>query len=239
MIDRSSFGPELRRAREARGITLEEIAEATKVNVALYRGLENNDLSRWPSGLFRRAFVRSYAETVGLDPEDTCRRFVRFFPEEGDVVPEMHAVPPPSASIAPPASSEDPPRLVLAAAPPQGPSGPPAWRRVTAPLVDVGLAGLLGWGAGTLSTLLAGPDWFWTAAGATVATAYVAVVVMLGTTFGARWLLPGQERPSPVTETPQLSRRTGGERPVLVASRHHAPRAAASGRAAARRQGRR
>jgi hypothetical protein len=238
MIDRSSFGPELRRAREARGLTLEEIAETTKVNVALYRGLENNDLSRWPSGLFRRAFVRSYAEAVGLDPEETCRRFVRLFPEDGDVVPEMHAVPPP-ASTTSPGSSDDAPRLVLAAVPPPARSGPPAWKRVAAPLVDVGLAALLGWGAGALAALLAGPGWFWTAAAATVGVVHVAVVAMLGAPLGTRWLLAQPERPRPTAETPQPSRRMGGERPVLVASRHHVPRPAAPGRAAAGRRGRR
>jgi hypothetical protein len=43
--------------------------------VPLLEGLESDDISRWPGGIFRRAFVRSYAEAVGLDPDDIYRRF--------------------------------------------------------------------------------------------------------------------------------------------------------------------
>jgi hypothetical protein len=58
MSERAAFGTELRRARERRGLTLEAIAEQTKVSAGHFAGLERADLSRWPSGIFRRAFVR-------------------------------------------------------------------------------------------------------------------------------------------------------------------------------------
>ncbi|HET7220982.1 MAG TPA: helix-turn-helix domain-containing protein, partial [Vicinamibacterales bacterium] len=44
-------------------------------SLPLLEGLESDDISRWPGGIFRRAFVRSYAESVGLDPDDVFRRF--------------------------------------------------------------------------------------------------------------------------------------------------------------------
>ena len=79
MSDRDSFGPRLRRERERRGITLEMLATSTKVNTDLWVGLERNDFSRWPSGIFARAFVRDYARTLGLDADavvdDFCRHF--------------------------------------------------------------------------------------------------------------------------------------------------------------------
>ncbi len=70
-----SLGSSLRRERERRSITLKTISEQTKVSVSLLEGLEADDLSRWPGGIFRRAFVRGYATAIGLDPDDVVRRF--------------------------------------------------------------------------------------------------------------------------------------------------------------------
>jgi cytoskeleton protein RodZ len=88
----SDFGARLREARERRGVSLRDIATHTKLSVALLEALERNDTSRLPGGIFARAFVRSYAAEVGLDPEETVREFVARFNIE----------PPPSVVIAPP-----------------------------------------------------------------------------------------------------------------------------------------
>ena len=69
MSEPTTLGSWLRRERERRGVTLAKISEETKVSVPLLQGLEADDLSRWPGGIFRRAFVRSYASAIGLDPE--------------------------------------------------------------------------------------------------------------------------------------------------------------------------
>src|SRR5919206_794189 len=79
------FGTKMKRAREARGVSLRQIAMATKISVAALEALERNDISRLPGGIFSRAFVRSYAIEVGLDPEDTVREFVAEFPHEAAV----------------------------------------------------------------------------------------------------------------------------------------------------------
>jgi transcriptional regulator with XRE-family HTH domain len=84
MNERVAFGLELRRVRERRGLSLEQVSEQTKVGVAHYAALEAGDLSRWPSGIFRRAFVRNYAAAVGLDPDDTLIQFSRIFPDPAD-----------------------------------------------------------------------------------------------------------------------------------------------------------
>ena len=81
MTDRDEFGTRLRREREKRRITLETIAAATKVSVELWEGLEQGDLSRWPAGIFARAFVRDYARVVGLDPDAVVDEFCRHFPQ--------------------------------------------------------------------------------------------------------------------------------------------------------------
>lgn len=75
MDDITSLGTYLRAERERRGMALRTISENTKVSLPLLEGLESDDISRWPGGIFRRAFVRSYAESVGLDPDDVFRRF--------------------------------------------------------------------------------------------------------------------------------------------------------------------
>jgi len=80
MSAREAFGPNLRRLRVQRGITLEFIAQETKVGVALWAGLEKNDLSRWPSGIYARAYMRSYAQLVGADADATVDEFCRLFP---------------------------------------------------------------------------------------------------------------------------------------------------------------
>ena len=64
----SDFGGKLRLARERRGISLRQIAASTKISVGALEALERNDVSKLPGGIFSRAFVRSYAVEVGLDP---------------------------------------------------------------------------------------------------------------------------------------------------------------------------
>lgn len=80
MSDRHTFGPRLRSERERRGISLDTIATATKVSADLWEGLERNDFSRWPSGIFARAFIRDYARAVGLDSDEIVDEFCRLFP---------------------------------------------------------------------------------------------------------------------------------------------------------------
>ena len=82
-----TFGARLRSQREQQQVALATIAEETKINVALLEGLERDDLSRWPGGLFRRAYVRTYAQKIGLDPEQVVREFIELYPDAvaGDV----------------------------------------------------------------------------------------------------------------------------------------------------------
>ena len=76
------FGSRLREARERRGVTLRQIANATKISVGQLDSLEKNNISKLPGGIFSRAFVRSYALEVGLDPETTIQDFIAQFPHD-------------------------------------------------------------------------------------------------------------------------------------------------------------
>jgi transcriptional regulator with XRE-family HTH domain len=80
MSERDAFGPNLRRIRVQRGVSVQDITAATNVSAALWDGLERNDLARWPTGIYARAYVRSYAKAVGVDPEATVDEFCRLFP---------------------------------------------------------------------------------------------------------------------------------------------------------------
>lgn len=81
MSERDAFGPNLRRVRVQRGVSIGQIVKATNVSTALWEGLERNDFSRWPTGIYARAYVRSYAEAIGADPESTVDDFCRWFPQ--------------------------------------------------------------------------------------------------------------------------------------------------------------
>jgi Helix-turn-helix domain len=80
MSESDAFGPRLRAERERRGISIDTIASVTKVGADLWDGLERNDFSRWPSGIFARAFVRDYARAIGLDADEVVDEFCRLFP---------------------------------------------------------------------------------------------------------------------------------------------------------------
>jgi cytoskeletal protein RodZ len=78
----TEFGARLRQAREQRGISLRQIASATKIAVVALEALERGQVSKLPGGIFSRAFVRSYAQEVGLEAEQTVRDFLAAFPDD-------------------------------------------------------------------------------------------------------------------------------------------------------------
>lgn len=87
----SDFGGQLKQAREQRGISLRQIAAATKISIVALEALERNDFSRLPGGIFSRAFVRAYALEVGLDPELTVQEFLVEFEQNHNAAAEKAA----------------------------------------------------------------------------------------------------------------------------------------------------
>lgn len=77
-----AFGGRLKQARKARGVTLRQIADKTKLSMVALEALERDDISKLPGGIFTRGFVRSYAAEIGLDPEQTVREFIEHFPHD-------------------------------------------------------------------------------------------------------------------------------------------------------------
>ena len=71
----ASFGEELRREREIRGISLKEISDATKISKRFLEAIERNDHKTLPAPVFTRGFVREYARYLGLNAEEIVNRY--------------------------------------------------------------------------------------------------------------------------------------------------------------------
>ena len=79
-----SFGARLRQQRIRQQIELRSIANQTKISLPLLEGLERDDLSHWPAGIFRRSFVRAYAQSIGLEPDAVVREFLELYPDPAE-----------------------------------------------------------------------------------------------------------------------------------------------------------
>jgi hypothetical protein len=106
---RRSFCARLKSERERQGTSLAAIAASTKIKASLLEALERGDLSRWPKGLYRRAFFREYVAAIGMPPEPTISNFVELF-TDGDA-PRV------SSAAAAPAAEPDSLRLLFAPEP--------------------------------------------------------------------------------------------------------------------------
>ena len=92
----ATFGDELRKEREIRGISLKEIADATKISKRFLEAIERNDHKTLPAPVFTRGFVREYARYLGLNAEEIVNRYN--YAAAGDdriEKPLQHPVPPP------------------------------------------------------------------------------------------------------------------------------------------------
>ena len=130
----ASIGQTLREEREARSISIEEIASATKIVPRYLEALEADRLDQMPGGFFIRGIIRTYAKSVGLDPEEVLNRYKaaglleaaaperKIFPRSAPkaspqpepaetVTPVVPAEPAPAIEPAPAAEPEAPPDL--------------------------------------------------------------------------------------------------------------------------------
>ena len=80
-----TFGARMREQRERQQVALNTIAEQTKIKVSLLEAMERDDVSHWPSGIFRRAFIRAYAHAIGLEPDRIVREFLELHPDPPEV----------------------------------------------------------------------------------------------------------------------------------------------------------
>lgn len=89
----ASFGEQLRLAREARGITLREISDQTRISTRYLEAIESGDLKRLPGGIFNRSFIKAYARYVGYDETEALEAYARTAREMGDSPDEVSTTP--------------------------------------------------------------------------------------------------------------------------------------------------
>jgi cytoskeleton protein RodZ len=77
-----AFGDKLKREREMRRITLDEISESTKIPRRYLEALERENFDSLPGGVFNKVFVKAYARFLGLDEEQSVADYVAVAKEE-------------------------------------------------------------------------------------------------------------------------------------------------------------
>jgi hypothetical protein len=126
-----------------------EIAAQTKIKASLLEGLERDDISQWPAGIFRRAYVRAYALAIGFDADAAVREFLSLYPDA--VEPIESPAPPPTRlrslvdsalgtfrrRTAPPSMPSSPPSPVVPAVPSLP---PPAQTAADVPTLEIPIA---------------------------------------------------------------------------------------------------
>ena len=76
------FGELIRTHREAKGLSIEELASRFKLSVSTVRGIEAGSLDHMPHAVYARGFVRAYAQAVDVPLEDLNAGLAALFPEE-------------------------------------------------------------------------------------------------------------------------------------------------------------
>ncbi len=157
--ERADFGAQLCLQRERRAIALSSVAETTKIAESLLAALERGDISKWPAGIYRRAFFREYAAAIGLPCEAATAEFLRVF-DDGK------------------AGERGELRLTLA--PEKRPRASSVITRIASAMLDAGLVLVAGW---ALSRALRVDLWIVTAVVALVFQALAALVLGRGPAF--------------------------------------------------------
>jgi cytoskeletal protein RodZ len=73
----TNFGASFKKAREFRGITLDQIAKETRISTRFLTAIEDEEFHLLPGGVFNRGFIRTFAERVGLDPDQAVADYER------------------------------------------------------------------------------------------------------------------------------------------------------------------
>lgn len=79
----ATLGQQLKQAREERGITILQIADATRLGTRFLEALEADDYKILPGGVFNRAFVRKFAHQVGMDEDQAVKLYDQQLADSG------------------------------------------------------------------------------------------------------------------------------------------------------------
>ena len=84
-----SFGEKLKREREKRSITLDQISQSTKIGTRMLQALEEDKFNQLPGGIFNKGFVRAYARHLGLDEDQTVADYLEASGDSPAPMPEL------------------------------------------------------------------------------------------------------------------------------------------------------
>ncbi len=85
-----TLGEKLRQAREAKGISVSEVAEQTRIAPLYIESIDNDDYRALPGGIFNRGFIKAYAKYVGVDEQEALSDYSRLLSDtEGTDVEEV------------------------------------------------------------------------------------------------------------------------------------------------------
>lgn len=100
-------GADLRKARIARNLALEDISRSTKISSSILRSIENEAFDRVPGGVFTRGYLRAYAREVGLDADEIVQRYRAKFEPPASAPDDVHPEAPVRVALARLIGSED------------------------------------------------------------------------------------------------------------------------------------
>ena len=89
----TNFGATFRKARESKGISLDQIANQTRISARFLGAIESEEFQLLPGGIYNRGFVRTYAEALGLDADQAVADYERLsaIPQPGSEIPAYAA----------------------------------------------------------------------------------------------------------------------------------------------------
>lgn len=96
------FGKSLRTAREAKGLSLSQVANMTHMLIQIVEGLEKEDFSQIVAPIYGRGFVKLYCEAVGLEPKPFIDEFMALYNNPKAKSPKSEPTPPAPTPAPPP-----------------------------------------------------------------------------------------------------------------------------------------
>ena len=84
-----TLGEKLRAAREARGISIRDVAEQTRIAPMYIECIENDNYKPLPGGIFNKGFVKSYARFIGMDENEALQDYSRLLSQTESSTPPL------------------------------------------------------------------------------------------------------------------------------------------------------
>ncbi len=88
MLSLTELGLKLQQARQEKNISLDELQEVTKIQKRYLEAIENGEYEKLPGQFYARAFIKTYAEAVGLNPDELFESFPSDTPKSAEPVTE-------------------------------------------------------------------------------------------------------------------------------------------------------